>query len=249
MEKEIGITPIKMKFRRSKEWKEKRKAFIEKKGGVCEVCGKNERLTPAHKNINVLLEGEEGNFNCQIYNSSLYLEEGFPEKLKERVYNWFMKWYKDFDSNCMLLCNGCHIQQTNGHIICNVCKKKFHKPLYKTCWECNPNKEEIEMKKKINELEGELWEEEDFEHYPKCDLCGKDYFKFVNKEKWEEIYDLIPSVMFCEECSKNPERINIVKKKEKDRRKKIREHNKPIKKKIKQIEKERGVVDSNKGTQ
>lgn len=73
MEKETNVW--KKKFRRSKEWKEKREKLIIDKAGKCEWCSSNEFLSPAHQNhmrqIRIKLKDKEFSIYLVISDSQL----------------------------------------------------------------------------------------------------------------------------------------------------------------------------------
>ena len=53
--------------------------------------------------------------------------------------------------DCITLCNKCHFAIHKGMVLCEKCKKKYHKINYSTCWNCKPTEEEEaeEIKKAI----------------------------------------------------------------------------------------------------
>jgi len=127
----------KLKFRRSKEWKRKRAKFIKKKKR-CYVCGSSKVLVPAHKNQMGIIEFNDEKYPYEIYNSELYLTgfKIYPKILKRKMFSSFMKWYKNFDISCLLLCKKCHFKQTLGQVICKKCGKEFHESKFKGCFNC-----------------------------------------------------------------------------------------------------------------
>ena len=43
--------------------------------------------------------------------------------------------YRSF-KDVMILCNRCHYAKEKGMVLCEVCKRRYHKPKYGKCWEC-----------------------------------------------------------------------------------------------------------------
>ena len=92
------------------EWKEKAKAFIEKKKaeglGFCEWCSSTENLVPAHKK-------KRGGYTHDEY--------------------------MDLEKNCGVKCGKCNFMESKGYKLCPVCKEHYYKPkrkYEKMCWNC-----------------------------------------------------------------------------------------------------------------
>lgn len=168
----------------------------------CEWCLGKEHLTPAHKH-----------------------EEFNIRKMK------YIDWYRNFD-NCLLLCRRCHFAQGKGMILCRICKKKYHKWGWDTCWDCNPKKEEIEIRKIKEEIEGLEYQKGSdgisfyYHDSPyECYICGND-------GEYESIGDDYEQYCFCKKCSKLPNREEVAYKKYEDI---VEKRNKEIKNKIKEL--------------
>ncbi|MHA1888995.1 MAG: hypothetical protein ACTSX0_13300, partial [Promethearchaeota archaeon] len=56
--------------------------------------------------------------------------------------------YYDFERNCIVLCRKCHYATEHGMDLCPVCKKKYKKKKYDTCFDCLPE----DRKKKIIDM-------------------------------------------------------------------------------------------------
>ncbi len=227
---------FKKKFRRSKEWREKREQLIKDRGGKCELCGGAEHLTPAHQDYlddfcfkyedeRIVIMGERVDFyirnsslmptykdelekyDCLLENKETHktyrkLRAAAEKKLIEK----FIAWYKNLDI-CLLLCRKCHYAQHKGMVLCK-CKKKYYDPeLYSCCYNCNPEKDLIEAKTKIREIQDEI-DDLGYDYDVCCEYCGKDWDGVGD---WSE--DDIGNVVFCPKCRKLPNLKELMKRK------------------------------------
>lgn len=166
----------------------------------------------------------------------------FLMKIVEMMEERFIEWYKNFD-NCLLLCRRCHRAQGKGMVLCS-CKKNYYDPQrYKTCYNCNPEKELIEVRAKIREIQEEVEELEYDEicdnEQPSCELCGKSYDW---KGDWEFYNVGYLSVSLCPECREISNKKEIVNKKAKKQNKDRKIRNKKIEKKIEILEKQQRAL-------
>ncbi len=297
----IDITEFKKKFRRSKEWKEKREKLIKERGEKCEWCESKDYLTPAHQDFHEKYEDKESGLtfsfvvtdshlktnyykifqsylqqilikklpkeyfkkfmvcpNCDASGSyvrfrttktppircykcysefdsldetitnqlekevwkKLYEDEEIKKILQpveERVKKLFIEWYENFDI-CLLLCRKCHFAQSKGMSLCKKCKKNYHRSSFEFCYECNPKKDLIEVKKKIRKINEEIeyLEEGDFDIC--CNACG---VEFCGEDDWEE--DEFGGLAYCSKCKNLSNKEELAEKREREADEKLQD--------------------------
>jgi len=89
--------------------------------------------------------------------------------------------------DAIVLCMRCHYAKEKGWVLCEICRKKFHKPMYEQCWECY---------KKIEEGQGTKQYELPYVH----PWCGKTFL--INREWWE--IAAVPEQCCISVCDTNP---------------------------------------------
>jgi hypothetical protein len=95
--------------------------------------------------------------------------------------------YESFEGT-MVLCKKCHFQLHRGLVICRVCKKRYHKPRYDSCWECftkTPRGKEVEFERQLLEY-----------RHP---WCGQ---VFKIQTQWWEI-EANPTMCCIEHCERS----------------------------------------------
>jgi hypothetical protein len=153
-----------MKPWKTREWREKRRAFL--KGKRCEWCGAEENLV--------------------IHHPSYLHEDG--RSISDEEYLDFER------AGVMVLCRRCHLQLHKGYVLCKVCGKHYHDPGYEMCFTCaverEPRLEEYRMIEYVHPWCGRKFRiqqqwleiEQDFlcclEHcdeFPDCEIMIKCY--------------------------------------------------------------------------
>ena len=95
-----------MKPWQTKEWRERRKTFLE--GKTCEWCRASENLV--------------------IHHPSYIREDG--SSISEEEYINFEA------SGAVVLCRRCHLNLHKGRVLCRACKRHYHLPRYDKCFRC-----------------------------------------------------------------------------------------------------------------
>ncbi len=141
-------------------------------------------------------------------------------------------------TNTLTFCNRCHFAWEKGMILCSKCKKKYHPTMFIFCYNCNPEKNIIELKKKLRELQYEINGLDCFERMEiDCYACGKEGWD----SDWEE--DKINQdtyfnyLLYCPKCKllPNKKELGDIRSKEEDKKIRI---NKRKEKKLKQQQEE-----------
>lgn len=88
----------------------------------------------------------------------------------------------------MILCKRCHKAIGQGKVLCQTCKKSYHNPNFKQCWNCFSQTEKGKLVSKKHELL-------EFVH----PWCGK-VFK-IEVEDWE--FEASPQMCCIEHCEDN----------------------------------------------
>jgi len=162
--------------------------------GRCGFCFEKEEIKKEERELS----------NCSVsyplYNNSKneefrkWADEVWEEHKKEE---W--KRYLSFET-ARLLCNRCHLGEHLFMDLCPICKKKYKSINYKTCFECNPDKEKL--KKRIDE-------EKRMEEIIEIDLpCGK-------KGRVERgAYEIMGFFEYCHDSCNKIQDCNFIKFKE-----------------------------------
>ena len=120
--------------------------------------------------------------NCEQCNSEKNLVIHHPQKKNSLT----TEGYTSF-KGIIILCNRCHLAHHKGMNLCPECKKKYKKMRYDTCWNCKPEKDELE----------DYFDEENsiqFNHH----WCGQ---VLGISEEQVKIFEENPNIACIEQCS------------------------------------------------